>query len=724
MEKFPGQFYSLTAASIEEIVSGAMTIGAALRRHAASRPLDPAYTFLSFGDVDSADVLSYEALHRRAMGIARAIREHCADRSRVLLLFPPGPDFVAAFFGCLYAGTIAVPADLPRRRARWNRLESIIRDASPSLLLSVHSTLDSLLAQAQIDDRWLTNVKTIAVDELSCARTFEPHPDEEDESSPGDIAFLQYTSGSTSAPKGVMVSHRNVLATMLDIQRGWRHDGRSVMVTWLPTFHDMGLIYGTLLPIVCGFRCYAMAPAAFLQKPIRWLKAISDLGATHTAAANFAYQVCVDKITPAQSDELDLGSWRVAVNGAEPVRPETLEAFVNRFQPHGFRAVALCPGYGLAEATLKVTSIRDDEPPRILPFSEPDLRRGRAIPVAEDSREAQRLVSCGTGEIGGRIEIVRPATSEPCDPDEIGEIWVQSDSVASGYWERPAETAISFRAGLSGGDDSAFLRTGDLGFLSGGHLYVLGRIKDLLIVHGLNIHPQDIEATVGICHPALKGSPGAAFAVEGQGRERLVIVQEVARADMRSAHIGEIAPAIRQAVWDAHEVQPESIVLLRPASIPRTTSGKIQRQECRARYLAGTLDTVDRWDLGASATPVTATPGELEAWAVSWISHQKHLAPQAISAETPFTDLGLDSVDAVSFSSALFEHLGRSDTRDTLLWEYPTIRSLCAGLTGSLAEPAGVVLDAAATAPVDDLENLSEAELLRLLLAELTVRGS
>jgi acyl-CoA synthetase (AMP-forming)/AMP-acid ligase II/acyl carrier protein len=717
----------LTASQIEQFVGSGVTPDEALKRHAVSRPSDPAYTFLSFGDAETSNTLSYGELHRKASRIAALIREHCAAHSRVLLLFPPGPDFVTAFFGCLYAGVIAVPSDLPRRRSRWGRLQSIIQDAQPSLLLSVTSALDSLRNQATEEDCWLTSVKAAAVDTL----TDSPVPDRLAESTPENIAFLQYTSGSTSTPKGVMVSHRNVMATILDMQRGWQHDGQSIMVTWLPTFHDMGLIYGTLLPIVCGFPCYAMAPAAFLQKPLRWLEAISRLRGTHSAAANFAYQFCVDKITSAQSEGLDLSSWRVAVNGAEPVRPETLEGFAARFGPLGFRATALCPGYGLAESSLKVTAARVGKPLRIPSFSGSALGRGRVVSVPDGSPDARRLVSCGTGEIGARIAIVDPETArEIRDPDEIGEIWVRSDSVTAGYWEKPAETAASFQATLSSetGDAKDFLRTGDLGFFFEGQLYVMGRVKDLIIANGINIHPQDLEVTVAMCHPQLAGCQGAAFSVEQLGAERIVIVQEVTRTESRRVRAEEIYAAIREALWDRHEVRAEAIVLLKPATIPKTTSGKIQRRECSTRYLAGSLEELDHWvATPVSATQVSATAGnvfdcnsadDLQSWVISWIARRKSISGQAISPDTPFADLGMDSVDAVSFASAFFEHLGRKDSRETLLWDYPTVRALCSGFTRlPQTTPAPGRVD-------DDLENLSEAELERLLLAELSAGNS
>lgn len=694
--------------SIDEILSSGATLDRVVRHWAATSPAAGAYTWHSFVAKEATETLSYGALDAKARAIAHRIARHAGQP--VLLVFPPGPEFLCGFLGCLYANVIAVAADMPRRRARWGRMESIVRDAEPVLLLSTRSAIDSLFGQALPEDGWLTKLPILAVDEVAPDATCPQLP----ASSPESIAFLQYTSGSTSSPKGVMVTHRNVLATMLDMQRGWRHDAASVMVTWLPTFHDMGLIYGALMPVIAGFPCHAMSPAAFMQEPLRWLQTISKVRGTHSAAANFAYQLCVDKIPSERRQGLDLSSWRVAVNGAEPVLPETLESFSRQFAECGFRGEAIKPGYGLAECSLKVTSCRANEPPRIMNVLEAELKRGRAVPGPESAPGIRRLVSCGKGEIGADIQIVGTADGLARGDGEVGEIWISSEAVAAGYWNRQNDSAATFQAVLDRGSRTRYLRTGDLGFTLEGELYIVGRIKDLIVVHGLNIYPQDIENTVTACHPEFRGGTAAAFGIPGsRGGEGIAVVQEVARTGLRRVDAPALTAAVRTAVWDAHEVQLDAIVLVKPGTLPKTSSGKLQRSACRQRFFSEALAEVGRWDrnapTNAAAAPSPVAPSAIEAWSREWIARQTGIPREQIHSDIPFADLGLTSLEAVRFASELFDYLGRNDARDTLLWEYPTIRAIC---------------DAFAPARVTDqsLENLSEDELRQLLLAELQSR--
>jgi acyl-CoA synthetase (AMP-forming)/AMP-acid ligase II len=406
------------------------------------------------------------------------------------------------------------------------------------------------------------------------------------------LAFLQYTSGSTGTPKGVMVSHHNLLINSADLDRGWGHDQDSAIVTWLPTFHDMGLIYGVIQPLYKGFLCYMISPASFMERPLRWLQAISDKKATHSAAPNFAYDLCVRKIPPEKRASLDLSSWRMALNGAEPVRAEVLERFAEAFQASGFKATALCPGYGLAEATLKVTAVSYDSPPYFYRVNANALERNKIIAATETDTNVQTLVGCGWTTIDTQIVIVDPETLKPCLPEIIGEIWVSGATIAQGYWGKPQETEETFQAYLADTGAGPFLRTGDLGFIKNGELFVTGRLKEIILIRGRNNYPQDIELTVQNSHPALRPSCGAAFTVEGKGEERLVVVQEVERTWLRKIDIDEVKRAIRKAVVQEYDLQVYAIALIRTGSLPKTSSGKIQRRSCRAKFLEGSLEIV------------------------------------------------------------------------------------------------------------------------------------
>jgi len=374
---------------------------------------------------------------------------------------------------------------------------------------------------------------------------------------------------------------------LLDLDQGWKHSTESVLVTWLPTFHDMGLVYGVLEPLYRGFPCFMMPPLAFLQRPARWLQAISDRKATHSVGPNFAYDLCVRKIKPAEREKLNLSHWNTAVNGAEPVRRETLDRFTEMFAPVGFRPETFCPGYGLAENTLKATATRAGDLPKFY--------------TASADAGGPTFVGCGVGEAGTRVEIVNYETGTRCAPNEVGEIWIAGPSVTAGYWNRPEETAATFGAKLAGEEPARFLRTGDLGFFADGALYVTGRIKDLIIIRGQNHYPQDIELTVERSHAALRPGCGAAFAVDIESEERLVIAQEIESSAAAGIDTEDLVETIRQNVSETHDIQVYSVVFLRAGEMPKTSSGKLQRRACRAAYLSGTLRLWSKQSAGEPA---------------------------------------------------------------------------------------------------------------------------
>jgi acyl-CoA synthetase (AMP-forming)/AMP-acid ligase II len=558
-----------------------------LRYRASNQPERIAYIFLRDGETEEAR-LTYGELDQNARAIAAHLQSLDAQGERGLLLYPPGLEFISAFFGCLYAGVVAIPAYPPRRNQNLFRLQAIIADSQAQFTFT-NAALFSSLENQLTKDPELAAMKWVVTDEID-------HRLSEDWQEPtlekNSLAFLQYTSGSTGTPKGVMVSHYNLLINSADLDRGWGHDQDSVMVTWLPTFHDMGLIYGVIQPLYKGFLCYMISPASFMERPLRWLQAISDKKATHSAAPNFAYDLCVRKIPPEKRASLDLSRWRMALNGAEPVRAEVLEKFAEAFQVSGFKATALCPGYGLAEATLKVTAVAYNSPPYFYRVQANALEKNQIIAATETDTNVQTLVGCGWTTIDTKIVIVDPETLKPCLPEIVGEIWVSGATIAQGYWGKPQETQETFQAYLADTGAGPFLRTGDLGFIKDGELFVTGRLKEVILIRGRNNYPQDIELTVQNSHPALRPSCGAAFTVEVKEEERLVVVQEVERTWLRKIDTDEVKRAIRKAVVQEYDLQVYAIALIRTGSLPKTSSGKIQRRSCRAKFLEGSLEIV------------------------------------------------------------------------------------------------------------------------------------
>ncbi len=562
-----------------------------LRWRATTQPDQQAAAFLD-DEHEAVGRLSYADLDRKARCIGALLQAQGLAGERALMLYSPGLDFVAAFFGCLYAGTIAVPAYPPRPRT-LGRLQNILKDVGPAVILAtrdVRELVEPMLTEAEDFPRlpWLTT------DDLpENMGTAWRHPGV----TRNDLAFLQYTSGSTTTPRGVMVSHGNLLHNLSLIRAGFEISKNDSGVIWLPLYHDMGLIGGVLQPIFAGFPVTLMSPLTFLQRPFRWLEAIAKTGSTVSGGPNFAYDLCVRKITPEQRSRLDLSRWDIAFSGAEPVRVETIERFTQTFAECGFRPSAWYPCYGLAEATLFVTGAQRNSGPRFLTVSTSALEANKVVTVEPDDPTGRTFVSCGFPRGDLSIAIVDPEAHTPVSAGTVGEIWVSGPSIAAGYWGKPQESEQIFRTRLIGDESGkTWLRTGDLGFLHEGELYVAGRIKDLIIVDGRNHYPQDIELTVENSHPAVQLSGVAAFSIDTTEAERLVIVAEIGREHMPgrpgAAPLAEITRAIRAAVSEQHAVQISDLVLLRPGTVPKTTSGKIQRHAARAAYLAGTLSRV------------------------------------------------------------------------------------------------------------------------------------
>jgi acyl-CoA synthetase (AMP-forming)/AMP-acid ligase II len=560
-----------------------------LRLRASDQPEKIAIIFLKDGEEEEIPI-TYAELDRRARMIAAKLQELEGAGERALLLYPPGLEYIAAFFGCLYAGVIAVPAYPPRMNRPAPRIQAIVADSSAVIALTTPEILDSMEKRFEHAPD-LESLEWVDTDEIPLGLEEEWQPPE---LTPDTLAFLQYTSGSTSTPKGVMLSHGNLLHNLEQIRPSFKVNQDDTVISWLPSYHDMGLIGSILGSIYFGAKLVLIAPLDFLQRPLRWLKAISKYKATVTGGPNFAYDFCIDKVKPEQMAALDLSSWRTAFSGAEPVRLETMKRFSEKFAVCGFRIEAFYPCYGLAEGTLFVTGGEATAEPVTLTVQRASLESDLIVDASPGDLDAQTLVGCGHTRLGQNIVIVNPDTFLRCPPNEVGEIWLSGKSVAEGYWNRPKENEETFGAQLVREEGDTYLRTGDLGFLRDNELFITGRLKDLIIIRGSNHYPQDIEMTVEQCHESLQLAGGGVFSLDVDDEERLVVVQEVDRK-YRRANLDPTIQAIRKAIAENHNLQVYAILLIKPFTIPKTSSGKIQRHACRAKYLDGSFDVIAEW---------------------------------------------------------------------------------------------------------------------------------
>jgi acyl-CoA synthetase (AMP-forming)/AMP-acid ligase II/acyl carrier protein len=676
-----------------------------LQSRSLDQPNKKVFTFLGDGESETASMTYYE-LDLQARAIATRLQLSLAPGERALLLYPPGLEFIAAFYGCLYAGVIAVPAYPPRKNQTYSRLEAIISDAQATIALTTKSQLADIENQLASLAK-LPKLHCFATDDIEVDNALEWQPID---LSADTLAFLQYTSGSTGTPKGVMVSHQNLMHNSELICKYFGHTSNSQGVIWLPPYHDMGLIGGVLQPIYSNFPVTLMSPVSFLQKPLRWLQAISRYQATTSGAPDFAYDLVCRKVTPEQLENIDLSSWEVAFTGAEPVRHQTLVNFASTFANFGFQSKAFYPCYGMAETTLIVSGGLKSEPPVVKFCQGAALEENRVLLVDENHQGARGIVGVGTSN-DQKVIIVNPESRTQCFDNHVGEIWVSGSSVAGGYWQKPELTKETFNAFLADSNEGPFLRTGDLGFLHNNELFITGRIKDVIIIRGRNHYPQDIEVTVEQSHPALRAGAGAAFSVEINSQEKLVIVQEVERTYLRNLKGDEVIKAIRSSVSEQHELQVYAVVLLKTASIPKTSSGKIQRHACRTGFLNGSLDVLDAWTLNPQQDllqlhsdvdslleqiqlstsqglkkPVveenrdndfndSPTKEAIIAWLISHLAIFLETTSDELDINEPFAAYGLDSSVAVNITFELGQWLN-CELEPTLFWEYPSIESL------------------------------------------------
>ena len=658
----------------------------------------PARQAFAFEDETGLTVeWTYAELDQRATTIASWLAERFEVGDRALLVYPAGLDFIAAFFGCLYAGVLPVPATYPKPRRPSPRLDTIAADCTPRLALTHSSVLNNLCLDQQ--SPVVAKLAWEATDQLPLipADTFQPA-----KRTASDIAFLQYTSGSTSEPRGVMISHENLLHNLetmrqrFDIAHAETTEEVTTTVSWLPAYHDMGLIGGILAPIYVGGTTTLLAPTSFLRRPLSWLQLLSKSGAQFSGAPNFAYELLVQKTTAEERAALDLSQWQLAFCGAEPIHPDTLRDFATAFAPAGFREEAFYPCYGMAEVTLLVTGGQGPEALRLLTVDRQQLRQHQAKPVESSHPQAQTLVGCGSTHNGQQLEIVDPESQQSCADGHVGEIWVQGRSVATGYWNQKSVNQETFQAKIAGRNGQAFLRTGDLGFRLDGELYITGRLKDLIIIRGRNHYPQDIERTATEAHEAV--GLGVAFAIESDREEKLVVVHQLHR-EHRQANCDEVLNAIRTAIADQHDLNPHAIVLIKPVSLPITSSGKVQRQRTHDQYQANELKIIAQWTPTPAAcslapstpdflqeilnTPPEKLQANLETWLLTWLTQRADLNPGTMQPTTPFAELGIDSLTAMEISQEL-DQLLELQLPPMVIWSCPTCEALAAFLAEEL----------------------------------------
>lgn len=632
-----------------------------LRMRASSDPDHIVYSFLR-DDLSINREIGLGFLDLRARAVAAFLQSRTLPGDRVLLLYPFGPEFLEGFFGSIYAGRVPVPAYVPRPGRPNQTLKAICTDAAPSISLTNREQLpriQQVLAQSYPS----VELPCCCVEDIAdgiASAWVEPSVGSQ------AIAFLQYTSGSTATPKGVIVSHGNIICNEMMIQDAFGEDESSVVVSWLPLYHDMGLIGAVLQPLWAGSRCFLMSPQVFVQNPFQWLNAISRFHATTSGGPDFAYRLCTTRISAEQSASLDLRSWRVAFNGSEPVRAATLREFADKFGPCGFRRQAFVPCYGLAESTLLVAAKRKSAEATVATFQGRELEHNHVVPCADSESGARILVGCGSGDASQELVVVHPESGVPCAPGEVGEIWVSGPHVALGYWNKKKDTAEIFNSRIPE-RESNYLRTGDLGFTAKGELFITGRSRDLIVLRGRNFYPQDFEMAAAQSKEAFQSGLGAAFTVNTESEPELVIVQET---QDQSLDFESACRAIREAIVEEYEISPSKIVFVKLGTLPRTSSGKIRRKECKAKLLAGELKTVfaeastqgsasemDQVRTPANKKPVIYDPNSRETFLSDCVRRVLRLGAQNLDPEVSLLALGLDSIAAAELKAVIADNL-------------------------------------------------------------------
>lgn len=672
--------------TMQESKQACLTVTAAIYGHSINNGEKLAYGCVSSeGKLESS--LTYRELIVRSESVAAELLRFCEPGDRAILLFHGGAEFIVSFLGCLVAGVIPVPgypvrvpASSTQPARNFERLVPIIANAEPKVALSTRPVVDRH-AELSAAEPIFSTLKWIAVEEVP-ERGIEFRPPV----ATSDIAFLQYTSGSTSVPKGVMVTHQNLASVFKDMDASWTHDESSVMITWAPVFHDMGLIHGILFPLYFGFPVYTMMAASVLQQPKRWFEAITRFRGTHSAGPNFILELCLKRISEADKADLDLSTLRACLTGAEAVRHKTLNRFREAFASCGLKPDAIQPGYGLAEFTLTVSGVNAGCVAQTVHLDTSACEQGRVVLAdAEDGAATRSFVSCGWTHVGSDIRIVDPESRHEQLPDEIGEIWVSGDNLTRGYWGNPEITEETMGATLIDGS-GPYLRTGDLGFVIDHEIYIAGRLKDLIIIRGRNLYPHDIEDTVEESLPEVRGGRCCAFSIEREEGEALVVVAEVDRVQRYNFDADEAFARLRQAISVQYEAELFDAVFVRTGTFPLTSSGKAQRRRARQEYLDGTLQAVARIQ---EPDVLTHSPAEdlyetgvikVRAWLIAHLAAKLHQPGEKLSTDLSFQSLGLDSLSLVELVLELEEFTG--EVLETgIVFEHPSIEQLSAHVT-------------------------------------------
>lgn len=660
-----------------------------IRYWAKHRPQQEVLRFYPQGEGDF-HALNFAELDTRCRAIASQLQIYRGQRA--ILLFNSSLDFLEALFACFYAGVIAVPAYPPRKNHHAHRLTALLEDCQAQVILSasnISSQAKKLFAQSEQDKllqlTWL-EADLISSENHKSYQEFTPSTEQ--------LAFLQYTSGSTGKPKGVMISHANLMCNIRMAQQSFGLSDDARCVSWLPLFHDMGLIGSVMAPIYWGAGSVLMPPAAFLQKPLRWLKLLDQFGKKSPVgctAPNFSYQLCVDTVSDEEAAQLDLSHWVFALTGAEPIRAETIRAFIKKFALSGFNVDAIVPAYGMAECTV-LSTCRQNKAITYRTVSTQQLAQNSIEIVSNGKLE---LVSSGSSCHPQELLIVCPDTLAILAEEQVGEIWLKGDHIAQGYWNQRELSQETFQAYTKCGQ-GPFLRTGDLGALHDGELFVTGRIKDLLIIRGKNHYPQDIEHSAMSAYPGLQADATAAFTIDIKGTEELVIVQELTRSAMRNFAADEATQTIRKAIAKEHGIDAHAISFIRFASIAKTSSGKIQRHAVKQAFLDGSLNIIQQWQEQETPQVLPKRPDialsgisaqDLALWIQHWLSCKANIPRDEIAIDEALDGLGLDSIDLIQLSAELESWLGTT-LDHTLVYEKPNILELAKTLITLAQEPA------------------------------------